>query len=63
MATNKVSSGKHLKQFNDGIDLFYQSVNCPPEDTATKDGWLCAERIWKIKNDLLLDSRKKFNLV
>ena len=54
---------KHLKQFNDGIDLFYQSVNCPPEDTATKDGWLCAERIWKIKNDLLLDSRKKFNLV
>lgn len=62
-ATKEKAVRKHIRQFNEGIDLFYQGVRCPTEDNAKKDGWLCAERIVEVKNQGLLASRKSFNLV
>ena len=54
---------KHLKQFNQGIELFFQGVRCPVENTAIKDGWLCAERMREVKIESLSASRQKFNVM
>jgi hypothetical protein len=62
-AVKKKATSKHLKHFNEGIDLFYQGVRCPIEDNAIRDGWLCAAKILEVKNEMLLASRKSFNLV
>jgi hypothetical protein len=61
--TNRKATAKHLKQFNQGIDLFFQGVRCPVENTAIKDGWLCAEKMREVKNQVLSASRQKFNVV
>ncbi|MDM3858063.1 MAG: hypothetical protein PT120_25015 [Aphanizomenon gracile PMC649.10] len=61
--TNHKAAAKHLKQFNQGIDLFFQGVRCPVENTAIKDGWLCAEKMREVKNQALLGSRQKFNVM
>ncbi|ATW59368.1 hypothetical protein Cl131_gp100 [Aphanizomenon phage vB_AphaS-CL131] len=61
--TNHKAATKHLKQFNQGIDLFFQGVRCPTENTAIKDGWLCAEQMREIKIQALSASRQKFNVM
>jgi len=60
--TNRKAAAKHLKQFNQGIDLFFQGVRCPVENTAIKDGWLCAERMREVKIESLSSSRQKFEV-
>lgn len=61
--TKEKAARKHIRQFNEGINLFYQGVRCPAEDNAIKDGWLCAAKILEVKNQMLLASRKSFDLV
>jgi len=61
--TNRKAAAKHLKLFNQGIELFFQGVRCPVENTAIKDGWLCAESMREVKNRTLSASRQKFNVM
>ena len=60
---NHKAAAKHLKLFNQGIDLFFQGVKCPVENTAIQDGWLCAEKMREIKIQALSASRQKFNVM
>lgn len=53
---------KHLKQFNEGIDLYFHGLQCPIENTAVKDGWVCAESMIQAKNQALSASRQRFNV-
>ena len=57
---NHKAAAKHLKQFNQGIDLFFQGVRCPVENSPIKDGWLCAEKMREVKIQALSNSRQKF---
>ena len=60
---NHKASTKHLKQFNQGIDLFFQGVRCPIDDSPIKDGWKCGEQMREVKNQALSNSRQKFNVM
>ena len=53
---------KHLKQFNQGIDLFFQGVRCPIDDSPIKDGWKCGEKMREVKIIALSASRVKFDV-
>lgn len=59
---NRKASANHLKLFNKGIELFNQGVDCPVENSAIKDGWICGEELRKIKVKFLSASRIKFNV-
>ena len=61
--TNHKAATKHLKQFNQGIDLFFQGVRCPIDDSPIKDGWKCGEKMREVKNQALSASRVKFNVM
>jgi len=60
-AKSKANS-KHLRLFNQGIDLYFHGFNCPLENTAVKDGWVCAESMIQAKNQALSASRQRFNV-
>ena len=60
---NHKAATKHLKQFNQGIELFNQGVKCPVENTAMKDGWKCAEKMREVKIIALSASRVKFDVM
>ena len=57
------TTSEHLKAFNKGIDLYLNNFNCPLENSAITDGWLCAKKIREVKNQALLASRQKFNII
>ena len=57
---NHKAAAKHLKQFNQGIELFNQGVRCPIDDSPIKDGWKCGEQMREIKIQALSASRQKF---
>ena len=61
--TNHKAAAKHLKLFNQGIELFFQNFNCPLENSPITDGWLCAEKMREVKNQSLSASRQKFNVM
>jgi hypothetical protein len=56
------ANARHLKLFNQGIELFNQGVKCPIDDSAIKDGWKCGEQMRDIKIVTLSASRVKFNV-
>ncbi|MTJ48171.1 hypothetical protein [Dolichospermum sp. UHCC 0259] len=60
---NRKAASKHQKQFNQGIDLYFNNCNCPLEDSAITDGWLCAQKMREVKNQALAASRQKFNVM
>ena len=60
---NHKAEARHLKLFNRGIDLFFQGVKCPTENTAIKDGWKCGEQMREIKIIALSASRQKINVM
>ena len=56
------ANARHLKLFNQGIELFNQGVKCTIDDSAIKDGWKCGEQMRDIKIVTLSASRVKFNV-
>ena len=60
---NHKAATKHLKQFNQGIELFNQGVRCPLENSPITDGWKCGEKMREVKNQALSASRQKFNVM
>jgi hypothetical protein len=46
---NHKSHKKHLKMFNQGIDLFNSGVSCPIEQSPLKDGWICGEQMRAVR--------------
>jgi len=61
--TPEQATSKHLKEFNKGIDLYFNNFDCPLENSAITDSWLCAKEIREVKNQALLASRQKFNII
>ena len=57
------TTSEHLKAFNKGIDLYLNNFDCPLENSAITDGWLCAKKIQEVKDQALLASRQKFNII
>ena len=57
------TTSEHLKAFNKGIDLYLNNFDCPLENSAITDGWLCAKEIREVKSQALLASRQKFNII
>jgi hypothetical protein len=46
---NHKSHKKHLKMFNQGIDLFNSGVSCPIEQSPLRDGWICGEQMRAVR--------------
>jgi hypothetical protein len=50
---------RHLKQFNQGIELFNTGVSCPKEESPLKDGWLCGQQLRAVRVAALAESQSK----
>ena len=56
------ANARHLKLFNQGIELFNQGIKCPIDDSPIRDGWKCSEQMREIKIIALSASRVKFDV-